>query len=160
MRLFILSILIILSGCATPYQQMGFFGGVDAVPVTNDVIRITVRGNANTGAATVQDYVLLKAAEVTKQRGCTHFAIISVQNASTSSAVSSGGYNAMIGMNTPIQTDVIVKPGQDAMVRILPVSASPQEKAAAIDAEQIIANIGSRVKRDGPVMPSLVILPG
>jgi hypothetical protein len=42
---------------------MGFSGGVAAQQITADTWRIQSRGNAYTGASTVQDYVLLKAAD-------------------------------------------------------------------------------------------------
>jgi hypothetical protein len=62
---------LIFAGCATKYQEMGFSGGVAAQQITADTFRIVARGNAYTGSTTVQDYVLLKAAETTKAAGAT-----------------------------------------------------------------------------------------
>jgi len=51
-------------------------GGVRASETTDDVRRICGRGNAPTEAATVQDFVLLEAAETTLAAGGTQFVIV------------------------------------------------------------------------------------
>lgn len=75
----------LLAGCATKYQEMGFGGGVAAQQITADTWRIQSRGNAYTNAATVQDYVLLKAAETAQAAGGSHFQIVSAADASRAS---------------------------------------------------------------------------
>jgi hypothetical protein len=64
---------VLLGGCATKYQDMGFTGGVSAEPVMTDVYRIVARGNAYTSFDRIQDYVLLKAAETTLAAGGSYF---------------------------------------------------------------------------------------
>jgi hypothetical protein len=64
---------LLLAGCGTKYQEMGFTGGVAAEQITKDTYRIVARGNGNTRSTTIQDYALLKAAETTKAAGATHF---------------------------------------------------------------------------------------
>ena len=54
---------MLLGGCSTRYQEMGFTGRVASEQMSADVFRIKSSGNAYTEATTVQDYVLLKAAE-------------------------------------------------------------------------------------------------
>src|SRR5262245_28712522 len=76
-----LALAFALGACATKYQEMGFTGGVAAEQVTADVYRIKSRGNAYTAQSTVQDYVLLKAAETAKSAGATHFVMISAADA-------------------------------------------------------------------------------
>ncbi len=61
----------VLAACSTTYGKMGFAGGVAAVPVTSDTYRVSARGNGCTDATTVQDYVLLKAAETAIGAGQT-----------------------------------------------------------------------------------------
>ena len=56
-----------LAGCGTKYQEMGFTGGVAAEQMSANVYRIKSRGNGYTSNSTIQDYVLLKAAETTKE---------------------------------------------------------------------------------------------
>ena len=55
-----------LAGCSTPYQEMGFTGGVKSQQATADTYRIISRGNSYTSGTTIQDYTLLKAAETTR----------------------------------------------------------------------------------------------
>src|SRR5262245_11087466 len=84
-KLWVVALCAVLAGCGTKYQDMGFTGGVAAQQITADTWRIQSRGNAYTNAATVQDYVLLKAAETTQAAGSSHFQIISAADASRAS---------------------------------------------------------------------------
>ena len=81
----------LLIGCATPYQDMSFSGGVAAQQMTANTFRIVARGNGYTGATRVQDYLMLKAAETTLQNGGTHFVGISASDASGTSQIVTGG---------------------------------------------------------------------
>ena len=54
-----LALCLLLAGCATKYQEMGFTGGVAAEQVTSDTYRIIARGNGYTGNTAIQDYALL-----------------------------------------------------------------------------------------------------
>ena len=85
---FLLSIIIIslLMGCATPYQSKSLTGGYSETQLAPDVFRIAFRGNAYTSSERAQDFTLLRAAELTLQRGFKHFAII---DESSSTSVSS-----------------------------------------------------------------------
>jgi uncharacterized lipoprotein len=75
-------ILVTLAACSTGYQEMGLTGGVKAEQMSADTFRVTARGNGLTEKTTVEDYVLLKAAETTKEAGGTHFVIINAEDAS------------------------------------------------------------------------------
>ena len=86
--------LALLCGCATKYQDMGFTGGVAAEQITADTWRIRARGNAYTNSSTVQDYVLLKAAETTQAAGGTYFQIVSAADASHASTFVNPGTRA------------------------------------------------------------------
>lgn len=70
---------------------MGFTGGVAAQQITADIWRIQSRGNAYTASSTVQDYVLLKAAETTQAAGGAYFQIVSAGDASRASTFVSPG---------------------------------------------------------------------
>src|SRR5262249_57668333 len=91
MRIVAVVLLLALAGCATPYQNMGFMGGVEAQQMTADPYRIVARGNGYTGSTTIQDYTLLKAAETTRQAGGTHFSIISASDASRAGTIVTPG---------------------------------------------------------------------
>ena len=85
--LFGLIVAISFSGCSTKYQEMSASGGVSAQPLTSNVFRIVARGNGYTNHATIQDFVLLKAAETTLQTGGSHFVILGVEDTTSRSWV-------------------------------------------------------------------------
>ena len=142
------------AACATKYQEMGWTGGVSAQPITNDTYGVSAGGNAYTRASTVQDYVLLKAAETTVAAGKTHFVIVNAEDTSKRQIDQDAGVmnttvhgSVTFSTYTPGSTSVTVKPGKDIYIRVF--TPSPNEPAItnSIRAEEIIANIGPRVKR-------------
>jgi hypothetical protein len=133
---------------------MGFTGGVAAEQMSADVFRIKSRGNAYTDAATVQDYVLLKAAETAKRAGGTHFQVISANDATKQELVTTSGSatTSVYGSTAfttydPPTSSIQIKPGQDAYIRVLRLSAKQQTPAGVFAADEIIQYIGGRVKR-------------
>jgi hypothetical protein len=144
----------LVGGCSTPYQEMGFTGGVSAQPITADTYRISARGNGYTNSTDVQDYTLLKAAETTKAAGGTHFLVVSSANASSRSIGQTSGSvsTQIIGRTaystyTPGVTYEIAKPGEDAYIKIVNVSPGGTPPPGAFPADEIIAFIGPRVRR-------------
>lgn len=130
---------LVLAGCSTKYQEMGFSGGVAAQHITADTFRIVARGNAYTGSTTVQDYVLLKAAETTKAAGATHFILVSAADAARVS------YDVTAPTKYgPGSVDSVIKPGQDAYIRILKPG---QQIQGAFSADEIFQFTGPRVQR-------------
>lgn len=140
-----------LGGCATRYQEMGATGGVAAARITDDVWRISARGNLHTDTGTIQDYVLLKAAETTVAAGRTHFVIVGKQGLGRSGSAGLYSSQAFGTSNEQFGFGLIGgarrEPGEDLMIRILPLDPPKDEAAEAIDARQIVANVGGRVKR-------------
>jgi len=146
--------LIALGACSTPYQEIGLTGGVSAFPMTANTFRIEARGNGSTGATTIQDYTMLKAAETAKAAGGTHFLIISAQDASTSGAIVMPGQaqtsvygNTAYTSYSPPTTIRINKPRLNTYIRVLTIAPGQPIPLGAISADEIIQNIGPRVKR-------------
>lgn len=149
----IIALSVALSGCATKYQEMGFSGGVAAQQITADTWRIQSRGNAYTGAATVQDYVLLKAAETAQSAGGTHFQIVSAADASRASTIVTPGSsnttfvgNQAFTTTSPGSVDTVIKPGQDVYIRVLKLPAGAPTQGV-FSAAEIIQFTGPRVQR-------------
>lgn len=146
--------MLMLCGCATRYQEMGLSGGVAAEQVTADTWRIKARGNAYTSATTVQDYVLLKAAETTKATGGTHFVIVSANDANRAFEVTTAGSSTTTFAGrqayttyTPGSTTTAIKPGQDVYIKVLKLAPN-QTAQGAISAAEVIQFTGARVGRD------------
>jgi hypothetical protein len=132
---------------------MGFSGGVAAQQITADSWRIQSRGNSYTGSSTVQDYVLLKAAETTRDAGGTHFQIVSAADASRASTVVTPGTsttsfvgNQAFTTTMPGSVDTVIKPGQDVYIRVLKLPPGPTPQGV-YSAAEIIQFVGSRVQR-------------
>ena len=149
----VVALCAMLGSCATKYQEMGFAGGVAAQQITADTWRIQSRGNAYTSSATVQDYVLLKAAETTQAAGGAYFQIVSAGDASRASTFVTPGSstttfagNHAFTTTSPGSVDTVIKPGQDVYIRVLkiaPTGPTPGVYSAA----EIIQFTGSRVQR-------------
>ena len=151
--LFVSLVVALVGGCGTRYQEMGLSGGVTAQPVMTDVYRIVARGNAYTGQAAVQDFVLMKAAETTIDAGGTHFLIV---NAADQTNVSVGQSPGTVQTNvygrsafttySPGATYNIVKPGQDTLIRVLRLRPGEKPPAGAFPAQDIVQTMGPRLK--------------
>ncbi len=72
----VLSLLLILTGCAVPYSEVGDRGGHSTSPLGNDQFEVTYRSNSSGQPSTrMRELVLLRAAEVTLEYGYTHFVV-------------------------------------------------------------------------------------
>ncbi len=109
-----------LAGCATPYQDMGFMGGVRATQISADEAQITARGNGYTDPDTIQRYVLRKAAETTVAAGFDTFAVMNDADRSRSGEISTGSATAYgnsayaVGYSTRI-----FKPGETVLIKMM-----------------------------------------
>jgi hypothetical protein len=147
-------LVLALGGCSTPYQEMGFAGGVVAQQMTANTYRILARGNGYTAGTTIQDYTVLKAAETTKQAGGTHFLIVSAADASSAGYITTPGQartsvvgNTAYTTYSPGMVHQYMKPGQDVYIRVLTITPGQPPPPGAFSADEIIQFVGSRVKR-------------
>ncbi|MBV5263461.1 hypothetical protein [Pinisolibacter aquiterrae] len=127
-----------------------------ASKMTDDVWRISGRASALTEAATAQDFVLLKAAETTLAAGGTHFVIVGMEDIGPARAGRQTGLSAFGGAGGReggrLTQDMVgfsrVSPnglsGEDAMIRVLGSEATPEERAEALDAAQLVATTSRR----------------
>ncbi|MGJ8562720.1 MAG: CC0125/CC1285 family lipoprotein [Alphaproteobacteria bacterium] len=77
----LITALAFLSACATttPYQaasKPGAYDGYSQTMIENDRARVTFGGNSLTDKDTVENYLLFRAAELTKERGFDHFSLV------------------------------------------------------------------------------------
>lgn len=122
--------------------------------MTADVYRIEARGNGYTKSTTMQDFTMLKAAETARNAGGTHFMMISAEDASRTGAYVMPGqaqtsFNGNVATTTysPPTAIPIHKPGQDTYIRVLRLTPGQTPPPGAISADEIITNVGGRVKR-------------
>ena len=98
--------LIVLSACATttPYQQAtkpGAFDGYSQTLIENDRARVSFGGNSLTELETVENYLIYRTAELTKERGYDYFTLIDsdlevdTRLRSTGSSFGHSGFNTI-----------------------------------------------------------------
>ena len=75
-----------VSACATPYQPKGFSGGYSETRLAEDLFRVWFTGNGKTSKERVNDFGLLRSAELALENGFRYFVIV---NSETGSTVSS-----------------------------------------------------------------------
>jgi hypothetical protein len=68
--------MIVIAGCATPYQPQGLTGGFTEIQLEKNVFRISVRGNGLTSLERAGEMALVRSAEITLNNGFTHFSIV------------------------------------------------------------------------------------
>lgn len=123
-----------LAGCATPYQEMGMLGGVQATQISSDTFQITARGNGYTDPDTVQRYALRKAAETTLSSGFDLFLIAGDADRNVRGANTFGSWGGGWGSSTSWQ---MLKPGQTLMVKMLKGPAPDPMPPGMFDAREV-----------------------
>lgn len=84
----------VVAGCATSYQASSFFRtGYSETWLAPDVVKVTFQGNGHTRPEQANDMALLRASELTLQKGYSHFALLANSN-----------YNQVNAITTPTQT--------------------------------------------------------
>jgi len=84
-------------GCATPYQFKAFRGGYSETQLAPDVFRIYFRGNAYTSTERAQDFALLRAAELARERGFAYFAVVDETSSSSVHTYTTPGHSSSSG---------------------------------------------------------------
>ena len=146
------------AACQTSYKSnsngIGLTGGVRAEAVTPDVYRIEARGNGFTSKGRVQDFVMMKAAEITLANGRTHFIITDSRDATERNsyrgparAETTWRGDTRVTTMTPGFVNTVVRPGEDAYVRLLSKSAGPLPPDA-LDAAEVTRVIGPRLLQE------------
>jgi hypothetical protein len=141
---------VLLVGC-TPYQKMGFMGGVDELQVSDVTYRITAKGNGYTSADRVEDYVMLRASEIAISRGYPGFTVDSVADRSRvgeittagqarTTTVVSGGVANSTTTYTPATTHLVFKPGTAVFITLV--------RDGGMDARMIYAQLAPKYVSD------------
>ena len=93
-------IVVMLSGCSTPYQPLGRLGGYTEEKMHNNIYRVEFAGNASTKQEKVHDFLLYRCAELSNELGYNYFYITSEErhfNKYKSTNQMSGGYFEVTG---------------------------------------------------------------
>jgi hypothetical protein len=72
-----------LCSCATPYRPVASGTGFTDKQLQDDLFQVSFQGNGQTSSQQVQDFALLRAAELTLQHGFSYFAVEDITNTSS-----------------------------------------------------------------------------
>lgn len=152
-----LCIVATLSACATAYQRDGFTGGFSETQLDENVWRVTFEGNGYTREQRAEDFALLRSAELTLEKGFTHFGFAGSRSSTetgafttpttsytTGSAYGSGNYsygNATT-RTTGGQTFFISKPSTTNTVVMF--KGKPDIQGMVYDAKFVCQSLGQK----------------
>ncbi len=86
-RLLSLAVLLtLLAGCAAAYQLKSFTGGYSETRLGENILQVYFKGNSHTSWERVTDFSLLRAAELTLEKGFRYFLIVDSEDYSELSA--------------------------------------------------------------------------
>ena len=163
-----LSAVVILAACttATPYQQAaGGSYGFEETAIENDRYRVTFSGNSLTDRATVENYLLYRAAELTLERGFDHFSIAQRETDAKRRTVGTGpdpfyspfGFRyryfhpafGWYGRRDPFWDDVNIREitRYEAQAEIFMGAGPAPDTPEAFEAREVIENLGPLIVR-------------
>jgi hypothetical protein len=146
------------SACSTDYHDMGLFGGVEAVRIDSNTMRISARGNRFTDIRTMKDYVLLKSAEETVAQGYDLFELTGTENVTRTEQYSSTSYHFVpvttFGPNGPnfgsarvpsSSSDTVILPGEDIVIKMFKGQKPADAPENVFAAREVIAFLGPHI---------------
>jgi hypothetical protein len=67
---------LVMCGCATSYKAKGFTGGYSETRLSENVFKVSFKGNGYTSMERATDYCLLRCAELAVRNGYKFFAVV------------------------------------------------------------------------------------
>lgn len=147
----------LLAGCGgpTPFQPAeGGRPGFEAQRLAPDRWRVSFAGNAATPRATVEDYMLYRAAQIALEQGAGRFVVLNRETepvvSYTGGGVGVGGVYGRRGVfgagALPMRADPVIRYAASLEMRLLD-AASELDGPEVYDAAGLLAGIGPRVVR-------------
>lgn len=148
---------IMIGGCATAYQRVGFTGGYSETQLRENIFEVSFRGNAYTSRERASDFSLLRSAEVALENSYRYFVIVDSEKYSktgtyttptksytTGTVYGSGNYAHVSGTTTTYggQTYFISKPR--ATNTILCFKEKPEINGLVYDAQFVSNSIRAK----------------
>lgn len=148
--------LLLLVGCATPYQKEGFAGGFAEKQLSRNEFFVGFSGNGYTSGQRAVDMCMLRCAEICLGHGFRYYALTANNTEyDRSTAVTSGnfiptGYGGGVFLSS---TQVIPKP--NTANRIVCFREKPPTIADYFDAQQVFQQLSQKysVKREIQMFP-------
>jgi hypothetical protein len=101
---------LLVFGCSahspTPYQPDAHEGGFSEIQLTTDTYKVLFKGNALTDKAAVDEYALLRCAELTLEKECSYFTITKNEQFNFTETVHIPGIG--LGMIIPMANELMI----------------------------------------------------
>ena len=95
---------LLMTACATSYKPVGVSGGFEETQLAENVWRVRFRGNGYTSSSKVEDYAMLRAAELTITKGYSFFRLEDSRNASSTAYMTTPSTTTTSGTATTYGT--------------------------------------------------------
>jgi hypothetical protein len=76
MKILLIIIFFVLSGCATAYQRESLTGGYSQTQLGENIFQVSFLGNGYTSEERASDFTLLRSAEIALENGFKYFTVI------------------------------------------------------------------------------------
>ena len=129
MKIKLVIAILLLTGCATTYQAKGVSGGYSDTQIDENSYRVTFAGNGFSAKDQVENMLLLRAAELTNEKGFDWFTV----NEREGDEQVSEKYG-----RTDIASTAIIK-----MFK----GSKPDNASRSYDAKSVISYLGKSIKR-------------
>ena len=139
----IISFLVLIAACSTPYQSGGFTGGFEEQQLAADTFIVSAKGNAFTSMESIKTYTLRRAAELAVANRYGYFVILEggehyktgvITTPGTYQSTTTGSYTS--GTYTPGTTTSIEKPRASITVKMFNLPLP--EGVNAYDAQEVL----------------------
>lgn len=147
--LLLTAVFMFVTGCATGYHERGLSGGYSETALSPRIYSVSFKGNGYTGSDRAAELALLRAAEITIDKGFTHFTVIDKASASSiaslnshaNSSFSSTAYGTSYG-SAQTRTTAVRKPSSNMTVYLMGAEAPEW----AYDANFLIRSLSGKYK--------------
>lgn len=160
-RVISFALLLLLIGCATPYQKSSAMGGYSETQLSENVFQVHFRGNGYTRLERAEDFTLLRSAEIALEHGYSYFIVVdSAENIDhsiyTTPVTTQTTANAYVSGNTVYgNARTQTSGGQIFNIRrpstkntIVCFKEKPENQALVYDASFIISSLRAKYKLD------------
>ncbi|WP_422097511.1 CC0125/CC1285 family lipoprotein [Variovorax sp.] len=153
----VLAIALAAAACSTPYKSNGIGGGFSETRRADDIYVVRFQGNGFTSNAEAEEMVLLRAAELSLEKGYPYFAVLNERSQTSTAVLASPAQSVTTGTidrwgsyrATTVTTggSPIMASFPSATLHIGLAKEKFSQNYQFLDADSIVADLGKKYKR-------------